>query len=85
MSITQNTTSTFLVDVRTPEEYSTGSVPNAVNIPLDTIEDRIQEFKNKDSIVVFCRSGNRSSQAQHILEQYGITHVINGGSFTNFL
>lgn len=71
----------FLVDVRTPEEFAGGSVPGAVNIPLDTVPGRVQEFRGKDAVVVFCRSGNRSGQAKAILEQNGISNVYNGGSW----
>jgi rhodanese-related sulfurtransferase len=71
----------FFVDVRTPGEFAQGSVTGAVNIPLDQVQNRIGEFKGKEEIVVFCRSGNRSSQAKAILEQNGITNVINGGSW----
>lgn len=75
--------STFLVDVRTPAEFASGSVPKAINIPLDSIPKRINEFKNRQTIVVFCRSGNRSSQAEDILLRSGIQNIINGGSWTN--
>lgn len=71
----------FLVDVRTPEEFQAGTVEGAVNIPLDEIASRIAEFKGKGQIVVFCRSGNRSSQATGILEQHGIPNVTDGGSW----
>ncbi|MDO4692531.1 MAG: rhodanese-like domain-containing protein [Porphyromonadaceae bacterium] len=71
----------FLVDVRMPAEFASGSVPGAVNIPLDKVEARISEFKNKKGIVVFCRSGNRSAQAKSILERHGITGVVNGGTW----
>lgn len=71
----------FLVDVRTPGEYSGGSVKGAVNIPLDKVPSQLAKFKNKKSIVVFCRSGNRSSQAKSILEQNGFQNVINGGTW----
>jgi rhodanese-related sulfurtransferase len=50
---------------------------------LDKISSQIEKFKNKNNIVVFCRSGNRSGQAKSILERNGITNVINGGSFGN--
>jgi|UPI0004B96905 rhodanese-related sulfurtransferase len=72
---------TFYVDVRTPAEFVQGSVKGAVNIPLDQIEKQLVKFKGKKNIVVFCRSGNRSSQAKTILEQNGITNVSNGGSW----
>ena len=71
----------FLVDVRTPGEYSEGHVKGSVNIPLDSISSKISQFKGKDSIVVFCRSGNRSGQAKAILEANGIKNVVNGGTW----
>ena len=73
----------FLVDVRTAEEFKQGSVPNAVNIPLDQVEARLSEFDNKDDIIVFCRSGNRSGQAKTILEKNGHKNVQNGGAWQN--
>ena len=71
----------FYVDVRTPAEFAQGSVKGAVNIPLDQIEKQLAKFKGKKNIVVFCRSGSRSSQAKAILKQNGITNVTNGGSW----
>lgn len=73
----------FLVDVRTPDEFADGSVPTAVNIPLDQVARQLDKFKGKKNIVVFCRSGNRSNQAKSILEQNGFTNVINGGTWQN--
>lgn len=70
----------FLVDVRTPAEFSSGSAKGAVNIPLDQVASKIAQFKGKSHIVVFCRSGNRSGQAKSILERSGINNVTNGGS-----
>jgi rhodanese-related sulfurtransferase len=72
---------TFLVDVRTPGEFSSGNVRGSVNIPLDSIPNQLSKFKNKKSVIVFCRSGNRSGQAKSYLEQNGITNVINGGTW----
>jgi rhodanese-related sulfurtransferase len=73
----------FLVDVRTAGEYAEGHVSRSVNIPLDKIPGQLAKFKNKKNIIVFCRSGARSSQAKSILEQNGFTNVINGGTWTN--
>lgn len=75
----------FLVDVRTPQEFASGSVKNAVNIPLDQIINKISIFKNQANVVVFCRSGNRSNMAKNILKQNGIANVTNGGSLQNVL
>ena len=72
---------TFYVDVRTPTEFAQGSVKGAINISLDQIENQLPKFKGKKNIVVFCRSGNRSSRAKVILEQNGITNITNGGSW----
>ncbi|HTN45808.1 MAG TPA: rhodanese-like domain-containing protein [Flavipsychrobacter sp.] len=71
----------FLVDVRTPGEFAGGSVKGAVNIPLGDLPHQLSKFKGKKSIVVFCRSGNRSGQAKSILEQHGFQNVINGGTW----
>jgi rhodanese-related sulfurtransferase len=70
----------FLVDVRSPAEFTSGSAKGAVNIPLNTINSKLKLFKGKSNIVVFCRSGNRSGQAKAILERNGIKNVTNGGT-----
>ena len=71
----------FLVDVRTPGEFAEGHVKGSVNIPLNTVASQLSKFKNKKNIVVFCRSGGRSSQAKSILNQKGFTNVVNGGTW----
>lgn len=71
----------FLVDVRTPGEFAEGSAKGAVNIPLNEVAQRLAEFKGKQQIVVFCRTGNRSSQAEAILNENGFTNVVNGGTW----
>lgn len=71
----------MLVDVRNPDEYKSGHVKGSVNIPLDQISQRLDRFKNKNTIVVFCRSGARSKMAKSILKSNGVTNVINGGGW----
>jgi rhodanese-related sulfurtransferase len=73
----------FLVDVRTPGEFAQGHVKGSVNIPLDKITNQIPKFSNRDNIIVFCRSGNRSSQAKSILARNGITNVFDAGTWQN--
>lgn len=73
----------FLVDVRTPSEFSGGSVKGAVNIPFDKVPNQLAKFNHKKHIIVFCRSGNRSSQVKSILVQKGFTNVTNGGTWQN--
>ena len=71
---------TVVVDVRNSWEYDEGHVKNAVNIPLTEIPARIDEFKKLNGpVILYCRSGNRSSAAVHILKKAGITNVYNGG------
>ncbi len=70
----------FIVDVRSPAEYAEGHYPKAVNIPVDQVESRLGDFGSKDrEIVVYCRSGGRSSRAKQILEAAGYSKVTNGG------
>lgn len=71
----------WLVDVRTDAEFAEGHVPGSVNIPLHTIPDQLDLFKNKENIIVFCRSGSRSTQAKAFLDMNGIENVINGGTW----
>lgn len=67
----------FIVDVRTPQEFAAGHFEGAINIPLNTIEANLEEFKGHDQVVVYCRSGARSGNAKSILENNGFDNIIN--------
>ena len=68
-----------LVDVRTPGEVSMEPVPGAVNIPLDEVPERWEEFKDMPRpLVLFCRSGQRSAKALEFLAFKGVTDGMNG-------
>lgn len=70
-----------IVDVRTRVEYSGGHVVGSINIPLDEVQERLEEMQNlKSPLVLCCASGNRSGQAQQYLSQKGID-CHNGGSW----
>lgn len=70
----------LLLDVRTPEEFASGHIEGAVNIPVQELEGRMAELEPKDrAIVVYCRSGARSSQAESMLEGAGYGKVHNLG------
>lgn len=73
---------TLFVDVRTAEEFATGHIDGALNIPLGQISERIPEIKGlgETPVVFYCRSGNRSGQAVSYLQQKGYGHIYNGGS-----
>ena len=59
----------LIVDVRTPEEYAAGHIPNAINLPLQQLIETktLPAILADQTIVVYCRSGRRSGLAlQHI-------------------
>jgi len=75
-NILQNAT---ILDVRTPEEFAGARYPDAINIPLNELPQRLEEIKKmKTPIVAYCRSGNRIGMAVTILKQHGITDAHNG-------
>lgn len=75
-----NTEFATIVDVRTPEEFKTGHIKGAVNIPLDKLQERLDEFRQMPKpILAYCRSGARSGMAVGILKQNGIDQAVNGG------
>ena len=65
------------VDVRQPDEVAGGSLPGAVNIPLDQLGDRLGELDPSRRVVVLCRSGGRSTMAAEALVGAGFTDVVN--------
>lgn len=71
-----------IVDVRSPGEFSMGAVEGSINIPLDQVPHKIEEFKAmKQPVVLCCVSGNRSGQACHFLEANGLEGLFNGGAW----
>ena len=78
-----NDSETLLVDVRIPKEFAEKTVDGAINIPLATIEDNLELFKNKKQIIVFCNSGRQSNLAIELLKKKGITNVYNGKNVQN--
>lgn len=69
----------LLIDVRTPGEFVQGHAPGATLIPLDQLQQRLGELRgaHDQPIALICRSGNRSGQAQVILEKAGFTKAVN--------
>ncbi len=75
----------LIVDTRTAGEFNNGHVKGAINIPYDIIGDSIDQHETDPSkpIIVYCRSGNRSSHAKRSLIAIGYTNVIDAGSIGN--
>lgn len=67
----------MLIDTRTPEEFSFGTIPGAVNIPLDEMRDRLSEIPADRPVVLFCAVGLRGYLAQRILIGRGYRNTAN--------
>lgn len=76
----------IVVDVRSLEEYNEGHIPNAISVPLETIENEAEtKLKNKDDLIlVYCRSGRRSREAALKLIEKGYTNVIDFGGIQDW-
>ena len=76
----------IILDVRTPEEFAEKHIPNAINVPNETIgENEIPELPRKDQLIlVYCRSGNRSKQASEKLVKLGYTNIYEFGGINDW-
>jgi phage shock protein E len=68
-----------LIDVRTPQEFSTGYISGAINIPVDELASRISEIPEGMPVIVYCRSGNRSARAASILNSNNYNEIYDLG------
>ena len=77
----------LIVDVRTPEEFADGHYPGAINIPHESILDGLNQLgvTIDTSIILYCRSGNRSGQAEQVLREKGFTEARNAGGLEALL
>jgi rhodanese-related sulfurtransferase len=74
----------LLIDVRTKAEFDQGHIPGSVLIPYDVLETELKETDKSRPIVVYCRSGNRSSIAARTLVRMGYTDVADFGAVTKW-
>jgi len=65
----------LIVDVRKPAEFGVAHVPGAKNIPLDEIEQRLDELRSGNGVLIYCINGSRTRQAEPILYNNGINNV----------
>ena len=79
----------LVLDVRTPDEYAAGHLDSALNVPVDTVTDRLPQIESltqsdkSKPIVVYCEKGGRAARAKQTLEQAGYTNVVNGGGYND--
>ena len=73
-----------LVDVRTPQEYASGHIPGAANIPVDDLRSRLGELPRDREIDVYCQVGQRGYLATRILLQRGFKGVNVGGGYKTY-
>jgi len=70
-----------ILDVRTEAEFDDGHIEGAINIPVDDLSGRLSELNKSDELLVYCRTGNRSTTAVGILEEndYAKIYHMDGG------
>ncbi|BEG98346.1 FAD-dependent oxidoreductase [Bacteroides sedimenti] len=66
-----------ILDVRTPDEFSLGAIPGAINIPIDGIRNRLSDIPKDKDIYIYCAVGLRGYLAARVLMQHGYTRVYN--------
>ena len=76
----------IILDVRRPDEFAAGHIPNAINVPNESIgTDEIPELPNKDQLImVYCRSGRRSKEASEKLVKLGYTNIVEFGGILDW-
>ena len=76
----------IILDVRRPDEFAAGHIPNAINVPNESIgTDEIPELPNKDQLImVYCRSGRRSKEASAKLVKLGYTNIVEFGGILDW-
>lgn len=74
----------FLLDVRTPQEFSAGHLPDAVNISVDELRSRMHELPRDREIAAYCQVGQRGYLATRILKQAGFKAANIGGGYKTY-
>ena len=76
----------IILDVRRPDEYAAGHIPNAINVPNESIgTSEIPELPDKNQLImVYCRSGRRSKEASEKLVKLGYTNIVEFGGILDW-
>ena len=86
IAIMESESDYIILDVRTTEEFADKHIPDAINIPNETIgTEDIPELPDKDQLIlVYCRSGNRSKQASDKLVKLGYANIVEFGGINDW-
>ena len=86
IAIMESESDYIILDVRTTEEFADKHIPDAINIPNETIgTEEIPELPDKAQLIlVYCRSGNRSKQASDKLANLGYTNIVEFGGINDW-
>ena len=82
-----DTQDVIILDVREQDEYDSGHIPGAVLLPVGTIDEETaaEVIPEKDStVLVYCRSGNRSKTASSALAELGYTNIYEFGGINTW-
>jgi rhodanese-related sulfurtransferase len=77
-----------IIDVRTPEEYNSGHIENAVNVDFNSgnFRDEINRFNRDRTYIIYCRTGARSAGARDIMKELGFQKIYNmDGGITDWI
>ncbi len=77
--------SALLLDVREPDEFAAGHIPNAVSIPLSQLRTRYRELPRDRSVYVYCGVGQRAYFAARFLRHHGFQAANLSGGYTTYL
>ena len=75
---------TFLLDVRTPQEFACGHIPGALNIPVDELRSRLDKLPRNRKIVTYCQVGQRGYLATRILLQFAFSAANLSGGYETY-
>lgn len=67
----------ILVDVRSKDESNASRIPNSICVPLDELEEYSKSLSREADVIVYCRSGNRSTKAAEVLLKAGHENIYN--------
>ena len=86
VTIMAQETGYIILDVRRPDEYAAGHIPNAINVPNESIGTaEIPELPDKNQLImVYCRSGRRSKEASEKLVKLGYTNIVEFGGILDW-